>query len=363
MTSMKEKIKICYVAGREASYSRTRTMIYAMQHAGFAVETCLPPNKSFKNYPRVIWEFLKKKRGCDLVVVGFYGQLLLPLVWLFTRKPILFDVYISTFGTMIHDREKGSETGWKAKLFWLSDHISMKLARRIIIESRHHIRVYSQMFKIAESKFRHIFLATDPAVMRPPACAGRKATGESNGKFLVHFHGEYAPFHGVQYILQAADLLRDSDVEFQIIGKGITYERDMQLVKKLNLKNCRFIDWVPYDQLADYMSRADCCLGFFGENPRATRVFTNKVVETLAVGRPLITCKNEPVQELLKDGESALLVERANPQAIADAIRKLREDVALRQQLAQKGHERFLQNCTLDVFSQKLKNVIEEMLN
>jgi glycosyltransferase involved in cell wall biosynthesis len=111
------------------------------------------------------------------------------------------------------------------------------------------------------------------------------------------------------------------------------------------------------------MSRADCCLGFFGENPRATRVFTNKVVETLAVGRPLITCKNEPVQELLKDGESALLVERANPQAIADAIRQLREDAALRKRLAQNGHERFLQNCTLEVFSQKLKNVIEEMLN
>jgi glycosyltransferase involved in cell wall biosynthesis len=69
------------------------------------------------------------------------------------------------------------------------------------------------------------------------------------------------------------------------------------------------------------------------------------------------------VQELLRDGESALLVERANPQAIADAIRKLRADSALRKQLAQNGHERFLQNCTLEIFSQKLKNVIEEMLN
>ena len=351
------KIKICYVAGREASYSRTRTIIYALRQAGFEVVTCLPPNKSFKNYPRVIWEFLKNKKGCDLVVVGFYGQLLLPLVWLFTRKPILFDVYISTFGTMIHDRGKGSEKSLPARLYWLSDHISMKLAQRIIIESRHHIRVYAQMFRVPESKFRQIFLATDPAVMRP------KPAVESNGTFRVHFHGEYAPFHGVQYILRAADLLRDQNVEFQIIGKGITYERDMQLAKELNLKNCRFIDWVPYEQLADYMSRADCCLGFFGDNPRTLRVFTNKVVEALAVARPLISTKNEPVQELLKDGDSALLVERANPQAIAEAVLKLRDDANLRGRIARKGHELFLQNCTLEVFAQKLKNVIEEMLN
>lgn len=352
------KIKVCYVAGREATYSRTRTIIYALRAAGMDVVTCLPPNRSFKHYPKVLWQFLRKKKGCDLVIVGFYGQLLLPFVWLLTRKPILFDVYISTFGTMIHDRGKGHEKSLKAKLYWLSDVISMRLAKRIIIESRHHIREYARMYHVPESKFRHIFLATDPQVMRP------KPVSSGNGKFLVHFHGEYAPFHGVKYILQAADLLKNDGVQFQIIGKGITYDEDMKLAQKLNLQNCRFItDWVPYEELADYMSKADCCLGFFGENPRTTRVFTNKVVESLAVGKPLISTKNEPVQELLQDGESALLVERGNPQAIADAIRRLRDDAELRKRIGAKGHVAFLQNCTLKVFSKRLKIVIEEMLS
>lgn len=358
MKARSSKTKVCYVAGREASYSRTRTVIYALRSAGYEVVTCLPPNKSFKNYPGVLWQFLRKKRGCDLVIVGFYGQLLLPFVWLLTRKPILFDVYISTFGTMVHDRGKGSESSFKARLYWLSDVISMRLATRIIIESRHHIREYARMYRVPESKFRHIFLATDPEVMHAKANAGRS----QNGKFVVHFHGEYAPFHGVKYILQAADLLKNDDVEFQIIGKGITYDEDMKLAKQLDLQNCRFIEWVQYNELADYMSRADCCLGFFGENPRTSRVFTNKVVESLAVGKPLVSVKNEPVQELLEDGKSALLVEQANPEAIANAIRRLRDDAELRKKIAGAGHDAFLQNCTLDVFSNRLKNVIEEML-
>ncbi|MFQ5636720.1 MAG: glycosyltransferase [bacterium] len=353
----KKKIKVCYVAGREAGYSRTRMIIDSLQAAGYEVATCLPPDRSFRHYPNIIWQFLRKKRGCDLVVVGFYGQLLLPVVWLFTRKPILFDVYISTFGTMVHDRDKAKADSFLAKLFWLSDVVSMRLADRIIIESRHHIQEYARMFRANPRKFRQIFLATDPEVMR----SKQGATG--NGKFLVHFHGEYAPFHGVQYILQAADKVRHENVHFQIIGTGITYDRDRKLAADLKLENCTFIDRVPFDELADYMSRADCCLGFFGQNPRTMRVFTNKVVEALAVGKPLISTKNQPLQELLTDGESALLIEQGNPTEIAEAILRLRDEPELRRKIAQNGHELFLQNCTLKVFAEKIKNIIEEMLN
>ncbi len=357
MKKTEKKVKICYIAGREASYSRTRMMIHGLQSVGFDVVKCLPPNKSFKYYPNIMWQFLRKKRGCDLVIVGFYGQLLLPFVWLFTTKPILFDVYISTFGTMIDDRAKGRRNGFRARLYWLSDYISMKLANRIITESCHHIKQYAKMFRVPESKFRHIFLATDPNIIYP------KSLPQPKGKFLVHFHGEYAPFHGVKYIFQAADILRNENVEFQIVGRGITHEQDMKFAKELNLQNCKFIEWVPYEELADYMSRAHCCLGFFGDNPRTMRVFTNKVVEAIAVAKPLISTKNEPVQELLKNDESALLVERANPAQIAKAIRKLRDDAELRQRIGNAGHELFLKNCTLEVFSKYIKNNIEEMLN
>jgi len=350
-------VRICYIAGREESYSRTRMILTGLRQAGFDVVTCLPPGKSFKYYPRLIWEFLRRKRGCDLVVVGFYGQLLFPFVRLLTRKPILYDVYISTFDTMVHDRGKGGATSWRARFYWWSDALSMLWADRILLETVDHIRDYAKKFGVEENKFSHIFLAADDAVMRP------KDAEKENGAFVCHFHGEYAPFHGVKYILHAADLLRDENIRFQIIGTGITYARDMRLARELGLQNCTFIDRVPYAELADYMARADCCFGIFGENPRTERVLTNKVVESIAVARPLVTARNAPVQELLQDGESALLVERANPEAIAAAVRRLRDDPELRQRIAKNGHASFLKNCTLAVFSQRLKTIVEEMLN
>src|SRR5882724_9749779 len=107
-------IKICYVAGREAGYARTHNVLKALRGAGFEVEACMPPDRSKLRHPKVLWDFLWKKRGADAVVVGFYGQLMMPFVRLLTRKPILFDVYASTYLTMVDDRQEARAGSLKA---------------------------------------------------------------------------------------------------------------------------------------------------------------------------------------------------------------------------------------------------------
>lgn len=353
---MPQGSKILYIAGREASYSRTRNVLTSLRARGYEVLPILPPDRSFKHYPNLLREFYRNRSWPDLVLVGFYGQLLMPFVWLMTRRPILYDVYISTYDTMVNDRGAAGPRSPKALLYWLSDVVSMRLADRIILETQDHILDYCRKFRLSPEKFARIFLAVDDALIHPKELP-------QNGEFLVHFHGEYAPFHGVKYILQAAHRLREHGVKFQIIGTGITYEQDMQLARELKLDNVTFIDRVPYEELADYMSRASVCLGFFGDNPRTLRVLTNKVVEAIAVCKPLISCKNNPVQELLQDGESALLIERADPDALAEAILRLKDDAKLRAQLAENGYRVFQQNCTQEVFSGQLQQIIEDMLH
>jgi glycosyltransferase involved in cell wall biosynthesis len=349
-------LRICYIAGREATYSRTRIMLKAMDQAGFKVVSCLPSDKRFRHYPRLIWKFIRESKKCDLILVGFYGQLLFPAVRLLTKKPILLDLYVSTFDTMVHDRGTAKPKSLLAWLYRFVDRFSMRLSDRIILETRNHIRNYAGRFKIPEEKFEHLFLASDESVVKPKKDRSRKK------QFLVHFHGEYAPFHGVEYIIRAADLLRKEPIRFQLIGKGITYQKNRALAESLTLENITFIEQVPYENLADMMAKADCCLGVFGNNARNPRILTNKVVETLAAGKPLISQRNLPVQELVRDGESGLLVERGNPSQIAQAILKLKKSSRLRKQLGEKGHAVFLKHCTLKVFSDQLKKIVEEMV-
>ena len=353
--------QICYVAGREASYTRTRTIMEALKYNGYEFVSCLPPDKSFWHYPWLLWQVFRKSKNCQLIIVGFYGQLLLPWVKLLTNKKILFDLYVSTFDTMVYDREVTASNTLRSQWFRFADRLSMQLADKIILETRNHIINYAARFKIPQKKFFHIFLGLNEKLFFKKV---KNETGKKKkDSFLVHFHGEYAPFHGVEYILKAADLLRDENIQFRIIGRGITYEKDMRTAARLKLSQVEFIDWVPYQSLAAVMAEADCCLGFFGINPRAERICTNKVVEALAVGKPLITGRNQPVQELLEHNKSALLVTRGDARALAEAILRLKNNKILRKRIAENGHAVFKRFCSLAVFSEKLKTVIEEVMS
>ncbi len=344
-------MRILYLAGREASYSRTRIVMRALESRGHEVVPVLPPDRSFKHYPGLLLKAMLKAPSCDVVLTGFYGQLLTPVMRLLTWKPIVFDMYITTYDTMVFDRAKAKAGSFMAWVYGLSDWLSYKAASISILDSQHVIDHFKRTFKVDGKKLRRLFLAVDDKAIYP-----RPAT-EKSDKFLVHFHGEYTPFHGVRHILKAAKMLENDGVAFQIVGRGITYEEDMKLARELDLKNVRLIDNVPYDQLAVLMSNADVCLGIFGDNTRASLVMTNKVIEGIGMAKPLITQRNAPVQELLTHGESVYLVPAADPQALADAIRTLKNDPALREKIARNGYAAFEQYCS----SQKTGEAIEAM--
>jgi glycosyltransferase involved in cell wall biosynthesis len=350
-------MKILYLAGREAGYSRTRIVLKALQRQGVEVIGCFPPDRSFKHYPGLIWRTLKTAPHCDLVLVGFYGQILLPFIRLVTWKPILFDMYITTYDTMVYDRAKARAGSCKARLYGLSDWLSYLLSKHSVLETQSHIDFFCRVFKVSGKKLSRIFLAVDDQVIYP------RPQVKKSEHFLVHFHGEYAPFHGIPYILRAAKLLEKQPVQFQIIGRGITYEADQRLAVELQLTNVHFYDTVPYEKLAEMMAAADICLGIFGDNDRVLRVTTNKVVEAIAMAKPLITAANEPVQELLTHGQSAWLIERANPQALADAIAKLVQEAELRDRIAKGGYEVFKRHCTIDELGVRFKTLMEGMLH
>ncbi len=68
----------------------------------------------------------------------------------------------------------------------------------------------------------------------------------------------------------------------------------------LNSKNIDFIPhWVPYEELPDYVSKADVCLGIFGDTEKAQRVIPTKAIDALALQKPLVTGDSQAARELL----------------------------------------------------------------
>ena len=80
-----------------------------------------------------------------------------------------------------------------------------------------------------------------------------------NDRFVVMYSGNMGLSQNLMQLLDAADLLRDrGDIVFALIGDGALRENLEQRAAELNLRNVRFFDYQPKDQLPQSLSPPMC---------------------------------------------------------------------------------------------------------
>ncbi len=155
---------------------------------------------------------------------------------------------------------------------------------------------------------------------------------------------------------------RDRTSIFIFSAAGRKKIRIQQIAKDEELINVTFHGYVSQDELLDNLARSQICLGVFGETKQSHYTIQNKVWEGLAMGRAVISGDSEVVRESLQDRQQIYLVERNNPQALADAIVALQENPELREAMAQAGHERFLRGNSIRAIGADMEKALRTLL-
>ena len=178
--------------------------------------------------------------------------------------------------------------------------------------------------------------------------------------FNVLFFGTYVPLHGAEYIVKAAKLLeREHDILFTFIGNGQDRQKIHDLVRSLELKNIAFKAMLEPIHLRQEIADADVCLGIFGDTPKTPLVIPNKVFEALAVGKTVITADTPASRELFNEDE-IMLIPPADAMALASAIIELKNNPTLREKIARRGHEKFMQSASYHIIGKALVKIINE---
>ncbi|MCL5108115.1 MAG: glycosyltransferase [Chloroflexi bacterium] len=209
------------------------------------------------------------------------------------------------------------------------------------MDAREHFVLFHELLGVPWAKYRQLYFGADDRQFR------REKYDHGKRVFRVLFYGKFQPLQGVEYIIKAAALLRDyRDVRFRVIGTGPDYPRVRTLAEQERLENVDFVDWVDFGRLPSEIAEADVCLGVFGTTGKVRRSIANKVIQALAVGRPVITARSPASEQLLTDEAEVLFCPPGDPAALAEAILRLRGDQALCDRLAEGGYLRYLRCCS-----------------
>ncbi|MEK7603687.1 MAG: glycosyltransferase [Patescibacteria group bacterium] len=341
-------MKVCYFGTYSPNYTRNRVNITGLRENGVEVIECNIQTGGLRKH----WDLFRKHwpmRGSyDVMIVGFNGHAIMPVAWLvtrFPRKKLVFDAFISAYDTNIFDRKKHLPHSLMALKYWIIDWLACSLADLVLMDAEAYAKYVSETFHISRQKVKGLFVGCPNDVMYPrPQNKAHSAKAEPD--FIVHFHGTYIPAQGIPYIIEAARILDGQGVKFNLIGKLDTYGEAINLVKRLKLTNVRFYDYMPYNKLAEFMANADICLGGFGDTEKAKMAGIFKIIEAMAMKKPFITADTPAMREFLTDRKDSLLCKSADGQDLADKILELKNNVNLRNTIAENGYQLYLRRFT-----------------
>ena len=355
-------MKILFLCGRETGYPLNQVLVELMRK--FSTVTVVNEHGSgksiLKRSAQVLAQALPEIRSgqYDLIVIGFFGHFLAPPVRALTHTPILFHPFISTYETLVFDRKKAGPNSLRGRLsFWL-DRTACQAADHLLLDTHANVTYFSKLFQLPLERFSVIPIGSDERMFYP------RPAQPNNGVKTVLYHGAYLPLQGIDVIIHAAKLLDEQpDIRFKMLGYGMEYDRIQALVKRLAIHNIDFCPGVPLNQLADQIAPADICLGgHFGTSEKAARVIAGKTFQDLAMGKATIVGDNDANRELLTHGHDAWFSPADDPQALANAIRTLASNTALREQIGRNPHQTFMQRASLSVLEGQLKLVVEKVV-
>lgn len=184
--------------------------------------------------------------------------------------------------------------------------------------------------------------SVDAVFARAPASDAVDIPGLKAG-FPVVFAGNIGAAQGVEVILEAASLLRDTpDIHFVVVGDGVRRDWLRQEVSARGLTNVSLPGGYPVAAMPGLLQQAAVLLVTLLDHPAFRATVPSKVQTYMAIGRPIVAGLNGEGARLVKEADAGLATPAGDAAALAEAILQLyRMAPAERERLGVNGRRYF----------------------
>ena len=178
--------------------------------------------------------------------------------------------------------------------------------------------------------------------------------------------GRLIEFKGFHHLIEACAKLKESGVDYEccLIGEGPWREQLEKLAADLGVADrVEFAGVQTQEQVKGRLEESDVfALPCIVDSKGASDILPTVITESMACSLPIVSTKLVGVPEMVDDGETGILVEPGDVEALAGALRKLAEDRDLARSMGKAGREKALRVFELEITSGQLAEMFEKSL-
>lgn len=311
-----------------------RLFIRGLEENGTSISLLSEKTRNALKYWHSMRAMWRIRHEVDAYCIGYLSHRLVPGAYIIsrlTRKPLFFNAGHSIYEAEALDKHAGKRRPVLNAICWFLDYVAFQLADTVFLESATQCDYIASEFHVPRGKLVPLYYSADDHMFyRSP-----NDPPHDPSQLRVLWRGMMHPSNGAPLAFETMTLLKDTPITLTVRAGGTVQPLMWQFIKDHDLANVVFTDHhFTAEELRAFLVSGDVLLGNFGSHPRATRSIQNRVYEALMLGIPLVSARAAALEELVTDGEHALLVDPNDPRDIADKLRLLAQDSPLRERLS-----------------------------
>ena len=166
----------------------------------------------------------------------------------------------------------------------------------------------------------------------------RRSLGLRPGERAIGFVGWFRRWHGIELLLDAfrRSGLGKEGVRLMLIGDGQAMAELREAVRTKRLTDSViFAGPVPHARMAQYLDLIDIAV-----QPSANEYCCPmKILEYMALAKPIAAPRQENIREILREGDEALLFTPGDARSLTEALRALASDEAMARRMGERARQ------------------------
>jgi glycosyltransferase involved in cell wall biosynthesis len=354
---MQNKITICYFGIYNPDLGRNKIYIKGLKENEVKIIECRDNSRGPLKFIKLFLKYWKIRDDYDYLIVGYPGHIVVWLAKLISKKPVIFDALCAMYEGVIVSRGQFGIFNIRSLYIRFIDWLAVRCADFCLLESENQKKYFQERFGKSQ-KYKVIYTGADDGDFYKDNSITKKE------KFTVVFRGKFLPEAGIKHIIKAADLLKNKEVDFLIIGSGFLEKEIKSFINEVKLDNLSLISgYLSFKKIRGEMLSSHVSLGQFEDHDRLQRTIPHKCFETMAMGLPYVTARTPAISEILKDGKSCLFVNMADPKDLAEKIMILKNNPGLANTIGENGYKLYKERFTPKNLAKDIIDLIKNSEN